>query len=409
MPRLSDSMEEGTILRWLRAGGDEVHRGEDVVEIETDKATMTYAADADGILEIVAQEGEVVAIGGIIARLNSNGDAAAAKPPKPDRTASDGEASGDGGGAKDDDSQRAEPATAEPAPVAKDGAPTRVKASPVARRLAGELGVELAAITGSGPGGRIVRADVEGAGGGSKAGPGGGPVEAVRAKGEVSVVELTSAQRTIARRMAQAKATTPEFTLQGDIDMERCATLRSELKVAGLDAVPTYTDMVVRAVALTLREQPRANGSYRDGHFELYSRVNVGVAVATEESLLVPTVFDADRLSLADIAAETRRLAQRARDGTITPPELSSGTFTVSSLGMFAVSSFTAVINPPQAAILAVGSIEPRAVVRDGVVAVRQTMSVTLACDHRILYGTHAAGLLSRLRELLEAPLALLV
>jgi pyruvate dehydrogenase E2 component (dihydrolipoamide acetyltransferase) len=232
------------------------------------------------------------------------------------------------------------------------------------------------------------------------------------AKGEMTVLELTRTQQTIARRMAEAKATIPEFTLQTEIDMEACVALRSELKGLGKDGIPThpaptYNDMVVKACALALREFPRANGGYRDGRLQLHSRVNVGVAVAAEETLVVPTVFDADQKSLGEIARETRAMAERVRDGSITPPELGGGTFTVSNLGMFGVTAFTAIINPPQAAILSVGSLSPRAVVRDGEVQARNTMTVTLACDHRILYGADAARFLARIRELLEAPAAL--
>jgi pyruvate dehydrogenase E2 component (dihydrolipoamide acetyltransferase) len=190
--------------------------------------------------------------------------------------------------------------------------------------------------------------------------------------------------------------------------MEKCLGLRDRLRrLAGEGPLPTYNDMIVKACALALREYPRANAAYRDGHFELYSRVNVGLAVATEDSLVVPTVFDADAKSLGEIARETRTLAERVRSGEITPPELSGGTFTVSNLGMFGVTSFTAVINPPQAAILAIGEIAERARVRKGDVAVRHVMSATLACDHRILYGADAARFLGRIRELLEQPLAL--
>jgi pyruvate dehydrogenase E2 component (dihydrolipoamide acetyltransferase) len=252
------------------------------------------------------------------------------------------------------------------------------------------------------------------------------------AKGEVTVVELSRTQQTIARRMAESKATIPDFTLQAEVDMELCVALRAELK--GLvaqqpasrqektlaadgapgeahpdpaEATPTYNDMVVKACALALREHPRANGSYRDGRAQVYSRVNVGVAVAAEGALVVPTVFDADEKSLGEIARETRALAERVRAGTITPPELGGGTFTVSNLGMYGVKSFTAIINPPQAGILSVGALAPRAVVHDGELVARNTMTLTLACDHRILYGAEAAQFLARIRELLEAPAAL--
>jgi pyruvate dehydrogenase E2 component (dihydrolipoamide acetyltransferase) len=209
--------------------------------------------------------------------------------------------------------------------------------------------------------------------------------------------------------MAEAKATVPEFTLQADVDMERAVDARAQLKaIAGPDAiVPTFNDLIVKACALALAEFPRANGAYRDGRFELYSRVNVGVAVAAEDSLVVPVVFDADRRTVGDIAATTRTLAARVREGAITPPELSGATFTVSNLGMYGITSFSAIINPPQAAILAVGALEPKPTVRAGAVEVRSVMPVTLACDHRILYGAQAAEFLARIRALLEHPAAL--
>ncbi len=209
--------------------------------------------------------------------------------------------------------------------------------------------------------------------------------------------------------MAESKATVPEFTLQADVDMAGCVALRAELKELATDErpAPSYNDMVVKACAIALREFPRANGAYRDGRFELYSRVNVGVAVAAEDSLVVPTVFDADRKGLGEIARETRALAERVRTGAITPPEVSGGTFTVSTLGMYGITSFAAVINPPQAAILAVGELAPRPLARDGDVVVRRVMSLTLVCDHRILYGAPAAEFLGRVRALLERPVGL--
>jgi pyruvate dehydrogenase E2 component (dihydrolipoamide acetyltransferase) len=237
--------------------------------------------------------------------------------------------------------------------------------------------------------------------------------EVTSAKGEATVVELSRTQRTIARRMAESRATIPDFTLATEADMEGCVELRAELKRLSHGDVPTYNDMIVKACALALREHPRANGSYRDGRFELHSRVNVGVAVAvgsddpTGGALVAPTIFDADTKALGEIARETRELAQRVRDGIVTPPELSGGTFTVSNLGMYGIASFTAIVNPPQAAILAVGAVAPRPVVRDGQLVARHAMSLTLACDHRILYGADAALFLARVRELLEESAAL--
>ncbi len=303
--------------------------------------------------------------------------------------------------------------------------------------MAREQGIDLHLIDGTGPGGRVVKSDVEDA---AKAGtaklsadapgaeaPGSAPepgepkaapsaqsptlplpppAQTGTAKGDITIQELTRIQQVIARRMAESKATVPEFTLRSEIDMEGCVKLRSELKALGGE-VPSYNDMVVKACALALREFPRANGSYKDGKFELHSRVNVGLAVAATDALVVPTIFDADQKSLREIARESKALAEKVRAGTVAPPELSGGTFTVSNLGMFGVTDFTAVINPPQAAILAVGALAPRAVVRDGELVARNTMGVTLACDHRILYGADAAQFLARIRELLEQPLAL--
>jgi pyruvate dehydrogenase E2 component (dihydrolipoamide acetyltransferase) len=411
MPRLSDSMEEGTVLRWMKSVGDEVKRGDELVEIETDKANMTYEATDEGVLlEILAEEGSTLPIGEPIARIGEPGEAGSNGAPKEQ--------------AKPEEEKQPEPAPA-PAPAATQerAAPApsadgdgRVKASPVARRMARELNVELERLEGSGPGGRIVKADVEAAAGSTQASPAQAP-RADRApapetaKGEVQTIDLTRIQATIARRMAESKATIPHFYLSMDVDMTEAVKLRARLKEVAAEgqAVPTFNDMVVKACARALRDFPRANGAYRDGHIEQYSRVNVGVAVAAQDALVVPTIFDADMKSLGEIAARSRELASKVREGEITPPELSGGTFTVSNLGMFGISNFSAVINPPQAAILAVGALEPKAVAdRDTRrVAVRDMMGVTLACDHRILYGADGAQFLGRVRELLEQPLAL--
>jgi pyruvate dehydrogenase E2 component (dihydrolipoamide acetyltransferase) len=427
MPRLSDSMEEGTILKWLKADGDEVAEGEELVEIETDKATMTHEADAAGTLRIVAQEGETLAVGQVIASLGEDErapaeDGAAAAEPQPAQAAAGQAQDGEGADAPARPEPVAAAATAEPSAPGHEGNGGRAKASPVARRIAREQGVDLSALQGTGPGGRIVKADVEAAAGIAapaepearsappQRAPAPAPAEpaATGAKGDVGHQELSRVQQVIARRMAESKATIPDFAISTDVDMESAVALRGQLKaVAGDGVVPSYNDMVVKASALALREFPRANGAYRDGRFELYSRVNVGVAVAAHDALVVPTVFDADRKSLGEIAREARALAERVRSGAITPPELGGGTFTVSNLGMYGITRFTAVINPPQAAILAVGQMEQRAVVREGELVARHTMTITLTCDHRILYGADSAEFLARIRALLEAPVAL--
>jgi pyruvate dehydrogenase E2 component (dihydrolipoamide acetyltransferase) len=447
MPRLSDSMEEGTILKWLKAEGDEVVRGDELVEIETDKATMTYEADTPGTLSIVAQEGETLPIGQVIARIGAGGEAAAGDAARAEAT-QQAEASGNGAPSEAapaaTTSATAEPPAAAAAPAApsSEGNGGRAKASPVARRIARERGIDLSGLQGSGPGGRIVKADVEAAtrthpatAPAPQAAPAAPPAPAAEpqavpaaaaarvgpippasvaetgtAKGDVSVLELSRTQQVIARRMAESKATVPEFTIATDVDMEGAVALRGQLKPAAemlSGAVPSYNDMVVKASALALREFPRANASYKDGRFELYSRVNIGVAVAAHDALVVPTVFDADKKSLGEIARDTRSLAERVRANAVTPPELSGGTFTVSNLGMFGVTEFSAIINAPQAAILAVGKMEQRAVVRDGEIAARNTMTITLVCDHRILYGADAAAFLARIKALLEQPISL--
>jgi pyruvate dehydrogenase E2 component (dihydrolipoamide acetyltransferase) len=413
MPRLSDSMEEGTILQWLKQPGEAVAIGDELVEIETDKANMAYEADVAGTLsEILVQEGETVAIGTPIAVVGDSGDGT-------ERSAA-GPVAREGGPAGGSKPSSTPPLSRHPqtetvqAPEAADGN-GRPKASPVARRIAKEKGLDLGKLRGSGPGGRIVKADVENAE--SDAAPAAAPTSSPAAvsegpetaKGQTTYEDLSKLQSTISRRMAESKATAPHFYLEAEIDMSRLVAARGQIKAGAKegDVVPSFNDMVVKACALALREHPRANGAYRDGRFELYSRVNVGVAVSARDALVVPTVFDADQKNLRQIATDAMALAQRVRDGQITPPELSGATFTVSNLGMFGIDSFAAVINPPQAAILAVGAITERPVVRDGSIGTAHLMRVNLACDHRILYGAPAAEFLARIRALLEEPLSL--
>jgi pyruvate dehydrogenase E2 component (dihydrolipoamide acetyltransferase) len=424
MPRLSDSMEEGTVLRWLKSVGDEVAVGEELVEIETDKANMVYESDLAGTLtEIMAQEGDTLEVGEPIARVGEASEVVGGNGGAPKTPAAAVEAPAPAAPAPTPTTPIATPASSPAAVGEGDG---RVKASPIAKRIAKDRGLDLSGLSGSGPGGRIVKADVERAlesGAAAPAAPSAPPPAAVpagptpgvaekpeTAKGRVQVLELTKLQQTVARRMAESKATAPHFYLQAEIDMTAAVDGRKTLKAQAKEgeSVPTFNDMVVKACALALREFPRANGAYRDGRIELYSRVNVGVAVAAQDALVVPTVFDADVKGLRQISTETRALASRVRDGSITPPELSGGTFTVSNLGMYGISNFHAVINTPQAGILAVGELKPKPVVTDsGEIAARELMGVTLACDHRILYGADGAQFLARVRALLESPLGL--
>ncbi|MBS1894471.1 MAG: 2-oxo acid dehydrogenase subunit E2 [Actinobacteria bacterium] len=421
MPRLSDSMEEGTVLKWIKQVGDEVAVGEELVEIETDKANMGYEADVAGtLLEILVQENESAPVGALIARIGdpdaegpgeqAAGPVTAGDPPSPPVAKA---------------SSATVPPTVPPAAGASStngkGA-GRVKASPLARRIASELGVDLAGLIGSGPAGRIVKRDVEAATPApsrSFSAPqaqkeqlaevpasSGAPETA---KGTVETIELTKLQQVVARRMSESKATAPHFYLTSEVDMSAAVAARARIKELSAegDVVPSFNDMVVKACAIALRKFPRANGSYKDGRFELYSRINVGIAVAAQDALVVPTIFDADRKGLREIAADARSLAAKVRDGRVTPPELSGGTFSVSNLGMYGIKSFGAIVNSPQAGILAVGAIADRPVVRDGEVVPGKVMEMTLSCDHRILYGADGAEFLTEIKRLLEEPIAL--
>jgi pyruvate dehydrogenase E2 component (dihydrolipoamide acetyltransferase) len=364
-------MEEGTIVRWLKSDGDTVMRGEAIVEIETDKATMPYEADEAGVLATAVAEGTSVQVGTPIAHIG----------------------------------QAAVPVSARAA------APSVRGVSPIARRVAERLGVELDGLGGSGPQGRILKADVIAAAQGPR------PVdvsnadtERPRATGAATTEPLSRTQSLIARRMTASRATVPDFELRVEVDMESAVQLRRELKqlrVAG--PTPSVNDLVVKATAVALRDHPRANGSFREDRFELHPRVNVGIAVAAEAGLYVPVISDADTKSITTIAEETRAVVERIRGGAARPADLDGATFTVSNLGMYDVRSFSAIINPPQAAILAVGAIVPRPVASGESVVVHHVMDLSLACDHRILYGADAAQFLRSVRDGLERPLRLLL
>jgi pyruvate dehydrogenase E2 component (dihydrolipoamide acetyltransferase) len=355
MPRLSDSMTEGTIVRWLKADGDAVRSGEEIVEIETDKATVGFESEFAGTLAIRAPEGSTVGVGTIIA-IVGNGDAA---------------------------------------PAIRAGT-ARVKASPLARRLASDLGVELSSLQGSGPGGRVVKMDVVAA-----------AEQVPEATGRDDVHQpLTRTESLIARRMTASREAVPEFALEVDIDMSAALAMRAELRELA-DPAPSLNDVIVKASALALRRHPRANASFAEAGFVLHARVDVAIAVAVEGSLLTPVVREADAKSLGAIAAETRALIERARAGRIGPPDLDGATFTISNLGMFGIDRFEGIINAPQAAILCVGAVRDRPIAVDGAVIVRPMATLTLACDHRILYGADAAAFLAEIRRILEHPLSM--
>jgi pyruvate dehydrogenase E2 component (dihydrolipoamide acetyltransferase) len=410
MPRLSDTMEEGTINAWLVADGAVVSSGEEIVEIEGDKATTAVEATADGPLKILQPEGTTLAVREPIAWIGADAPSVAeatptATPPPATAAASAEPAAATGApvgdGAHVGDAPTALAAVADGAAGARtaNAAPPRV--SPVARRLAEERVVDLSTVTGSGPGGRIVVADVEAT---QTARAEAGPRDAVStAKGEPECLALSRTQELIARRMASAKATVPDFQAWIDVNMQQAIAVRDRLRAEAAPA-PSLNDMIVRAVARSLREFPRVNGSYRDGGLELYPRINVAIAVASDDALYAPTIFDADSKSLAEIAAEARELTALGRSGKLTPAQTAGATFTVSNLGMFGVSGFRALVSPPQSAILAIGAIERRVVAIADAVAIRPCLTATLSIDHRIVYGAEAARFLAHLRTQLESP-----
>jgi len=421
MPRLSDTMTEGILLQWLKHEGDAVQRGDVLAEIETDKATMELEAYDDGVLtRIIAAEGSSVPIGQPIAVIG------------------DDEAGEHGGQASDTpitltpsvsgaaptataEARAAQaPSTATPhgqATAQASAQPGPLRTSPLARALAREHGLDIAGIVGTGPGGRVVRADVDAAiAARSLTTPGPMTVAASPAPPydartqEDRQIPLTSIRRITAQRLTDSAAA-PHFYLTAVVDAEPLLALRTQLN----DQLPepaskiSVTDLLVRACAVALQAHPQVNSSWAGDHLIQHARINIGVAVALDAGLIVPVVRDADRKRISAIAVEAHALAQRARAGTLTPDEFTGGTFTISNLGMFGVDHFTAIINPPEAAILAVGAARQEPVVRDGRLAAGTTMKVTLSIDHRVLDGATAAAFLQDLVGMLERPLRILV
>jgi pyruvate dehydrogenase E2 component (dihydrolipoamide acetyltransferase) len=426
MPRLSDTMEQGTVARWVKQEGDRVVAGDVIAEIDTDKATMELTAYEDGVLlKILVGEGESADLGTPIALIGAEDEElpeTAAREDGPPQTAprdvqpdesSGSEAPGD------------EPARSEerepPAQEAGTGVGDGVRASPIARRIAAESGLDLRDLSGkgSGPDGRIVKADVERAlerkGGVGRAAVVPATAEGTTSPGRPSsadeeIVEATPMLRAVARRMSESKATVPHFYLDAEIDMGRALELREELNQALADDGEkiSINDLVVRAAALALVANPKFHRSWDDGKLVLHKTAHVGIAVALDDGLIVPVLRSVEHKSLREIARETRDLAERARAGKLKQTEIEGGTFTVSNLGMFGIPSFSAVVNLPEPGILAVGATVKRAVVRDDAVQIRPIMTVTLSVDHRATSGAEGARLLESIKRLLEQPVLLL-
>ena len=424
LPALSPTMTEGKIVKWLKKEGDSISSGEAIAEVETDKSNLEVEAFDDGVLlKIIVPEGETGKVGAPIAVIGQKGEKveASAAPAKPAAAPAPAPAAptpaarpapkpAPAGPAQVVPIRRAEEA---PAPSEDNG---RLRASPLAKRMAREEGLDLAGVQGSGPSGRIVKRDVEAAIG--QAGqaavakaPATGPRPAPVAvpmfgRREPDVIPISGMRKVIGQRMAEVKPGVPHFYVTVDIDMEEAVKVREQAKAAEVKI--SINDLIVKASALALRRQPKVNVSLQGDRILQFHTADVGIAVAIEDGLITPVIRDADQKSLGTIGAEARELAERARRRALKPEEYSGGSITVSNLGMFGVDSFIAVINPPQASIVAVGAVAEKAVVREGKVVVRKTMSATFSGDHRIVDGALGAQYLQELKALLEQPTKLL-
>jgi pyruvate dehydrogenase E2 component (dihydrolipoamide acetyltransferase) len=449
MPRLSDTMEQGTIARWLKQEGDRFAAGDVIAEIDTDKATMDLQAYDDGVLlKILVGEGESADLGTPIAWIGeegeavpegAGGDGAPQTAPAPPEAEQDDSTEPEAGGGEPEagvgepapseaGGGEAETATGErapsqepeppPAPEARAAVGDELRASPIARRIAAEAGLDLRELAGkgSGPDGRIVKVDVERAlqarGGAARAAePSAEPTPSPGRppSAEDETVEATPMLRAVARRMSESKATVPHFYLDAEIDMGRALEMREELNQALADEGEkvSVNDLVVRAAALALIENPKFHRSWHDGSFVLHKSAHVGIAVALDDGLIVPVLRSVEQKSLREIARESRDLVERAREGKLKQSEIEGGTFTVSNLGMFGIPSFSAVVNLPEPGILAVGATVERPVVQDDAVVIRPIMTVTLSVDHRATSGAEGARLLESIRRHLEQPLLL--
>lgn len=410
MPRLSDTMLEGTISQWLKKQGDDVKRGDAVLEVETDKSTMTVDAYTDGVLRLITvPAGSTVPIGTVLGRIAAAADVIDVPVPARAPTVADVVA----------------PVPTPTPSLATDASTSngnvragRVFASPLARNIAREHQIDLSVLagTGSGPRGRIVKIDIERYMATAQqvvvtavpAAPVAPAVAAWTIPDDADVRPANRIQQVIARRLSESKATIPHFYVTNEVDMGAAGELRRQLVAAlGDQGKVSFNDLIIRACAVALRQIPEVNASWRDGQFVVYQHVNVGVAVNVPNGLVVPVVRDADTKTVRQISAEVRALAEKGRAGKLTPREMEGGTFSISNLGMFDVEEFQAIINPPESAILAIGSITDKAVVRDGQIVIRPTMRLTLSVDHRVIPGVPAAQFLQVVKKLLQEPLSL--
>jgi pyruvate dehydrogenase E2 component (dihydrolipoyllysine-residue acetyltransferase) len=457
MPKLSPTMEEGQLTRWLKKEGDKVSMGEPLAEIDTDKATMEMQALGNGVLrKILIKEGESAPLGQLIAIIGEPDEdisaleqGTTAKAPEPSDKSTEAEPESAAAAAvssqspvpaagevnKSSDGKASQAASAEPrggaagngSQSAKPEAASsgRLIVSPLAARMAAEAGVDLRSLSGTGPGGRIVKRDIEAAMGGQSktagvATPMKTPQRHLRAVESFPSQQTagpspyhdepaSEIRRTIARRLVTSLGPIPHFFLTTEIEMDSAAEMRGRIKELDPDFKISINDIIIKVAAAALMAHPQVNASFQDKSLRYYDRADIGVAVAIEDGLITPVIRSADRKSLSEIAGEVRELAERARHRKLRPEEYTGATFSISNLGMFGIDEFTAVINPPEGAILAVGAMSARPVVREGEVVVRQMMRVTMSCDHRVIDGATGAKFLQTFKKILENPLYLVV
>jgi pyruvate dehydrogenase E2 component (dihydrolipoamide acetyltransferase) len=422
MEALSPTMEEGRLVKWNKAEGEKVAKGDILAEVETDKAVMELVARGDGVLrKRLAAEGETRPVGDLLAVIGTADEnidallsgAAPAKPASAPAAAAPAAPAAPpaprlGNAAPPPKAPpMPEPPTEQPRHAAEDGG--RQRSSPLARRLASDSGLELGQLQGSGPGGRIIKRDIEAAmqrGGASAAGARPAPRAAASAA-DYEDVPLTQIRKTIAKRLAESIGPIPTFYLTAEFDLTRVAEMRAAMAVSGDEFKVSFNDIVLKATATALAMHPEVNAHWLGDRIRKFNRVHLGMAVAIPDGLITPVIFDADKKRLSEIAAESRELAARARDRKLTPEEYTGSTFSVSNLGMFGIDQFTAIINPPEAGILAIGAVSDVPVVSDGALTTAKHLRVTMSCDHRVIDGATGAKFLQTLRRLLENPLML--
>jgi pyruvate dehydrogenase E2 component (dihydrolipoyllysine-residue acetyltransferase) len=435
MPKMGDAMTEGKVIRWYKQPGDAVKKGEPVAEIETDKVNLDLEAEAEGTLGAhAASEGQMVPVGGVLARILGAGEKDEAPPAKPKEDAKPRE---DEKPKEDAEPQRratdkkdsVKHTTGEyheaieqkgprrdrtaPEAIAAETSPAesgdRKRSSPLARRMAREMGVSLDSVQGSGPRGRVVAADVKGAAAPARRAPSAAPAAAQVPALETKIIPLTAMRRIIAKRLAESTGPIPHFYLTADYDVTNLISIRQQM-VDMTGAKVSLNDFIIRAIALALRHHPVVNASWSDEAITEHGEVHIGVAVSTPEGLITPVIRNADEKAVLDIATEVRALAEKAKNRKLKPDEYQGSTFTISNLGAWGIEDFTAIINPPNAAILAIGAAEARAVVdANRQIVVRDRMKVTMSCDHRIIDGAAGAEFLRTLRQYLEQPLRLVI